>query len=68
MALDFNPLDFFREELSSDKAEVKISAVNRLHLIASALGPKRTLDELLPYLQTIIESDLRGNEAEIRSR
>jgi serine/threonine-protein phosphatase 2A regulatory subunit A len=65
MALDFNPLDFFKEELQSDKAEVKINAINSLHLIASALGPARISNELLPYLQSILETDPYQNEDEL---
>ena len=32
------------------EAAIKIGAVNRLNLIASALGPQRTVSELIPYV------------------
>lgn len=54
-ALDFNPLDFFIEEIKSDEAEIRIASVNRLNLIASALGPQKTVSELIPVLIRAVE-------------
>ncbi|OLP77661.1 hypothetical protein AK812_SmicGene42261 [Symbiodinium microadriaticum] len=47
---DFNYLEFFKEEIRNENATIKIGAVNNLHLIASALGPNRTVAELIPYV------------------
>jgi len=49
--LDFNPLEFFRDEINKDNtAEVRVNAVTNLPLIASALGAARVAEELIPFL------------------
>jgi len=63
-ALDFNALDFFREEINNDNAVIKINAVNQLHLIASALGPQRTVTELFPMLQEVLHKEPHMNDDE----
>lgn len=55
--VDFSPLDFFREEVRNDDATIKISAVNQLNLIASALGPLKTVNELIPYVSQAVQEE-----------
>merc|ERR1719265_2751417 len=62
--LNFNPLDFFKEEVWSDSAATKIGAVNRLNLIASALGPTRTVSELIPYMVQVSQEEPLCNDEE----
>jgi len=56
-APDFNVLDFFKSEIKHHKAYVKIAAVTRLNLIASALGPQRTANELIPYIIQVVQEE-----------
>lgn len=65
--VDFNPLDFFREELSNESAVIKINAVNQLSLIASALGPQRTVSELIPYIIQVVKEEPHCNDEELLS-
>jgi hypothetical protein len=39
------------DELKSDDVVLRLSSIRRLSTIALALGPARTRDELLPFLQ-----------------
>lgn len=64
MALDFNPLDFFMEEIKNDTANIKIGAVNKLELIASALGPQKTVSDLVPALKAAIQEERFSNDEE----
>jgi serine/threonine-protein phosphatase 2A regulatory subunit A len=64
MSLNFNPLDFFKEEIENDTAAIRIEAVSNLHLIASALGPQRTVGELVPYLAQVIHEEAFKNDEE----
>mmetsp|Transcript_47637 Transcript_47637/g.136016 ORF Transcript_47637/g.136016 Transcript_47637/m.136016 type:complete len:588 (-) Transcript_47637:73-1836(-) len=63
MASDFDCLEFFKEEIRNQSAAIRIGAVNELGLIASALGPQRTVGELLPYvIQAVKEEPLCNDE------
>lgn len=62
--MDFNPLDFFKEELKSDNASVKINAVTNLKLIASALGPQKTVSDLIPYVIDVVKEEPHCNDEE----
>jgi serine/threonine-protein phosphatase 2A regulatory subunit A len=64
MALDFNPLDFFKEEIRNESAAIRIGAVNRLHLIASAMGKERAEKELLPFVTQSCQEDSFCNDEE----
>jgi len=64
MSLDFNPLDFFREEIKNDSAAIKINAVNQLYLIASALGPQKTVSELIPFVIQVVHEEPLCNDDE----
>jgi len=61
---DFNPLDFFKEEIRSDDAHTKINAVSQLNLIASALGPQKTVSELIPCLIQVVQEEPFCNDDE----
>jgi hypothetical protein len=43
------------DELKSDDVVLRLSSIKRLSTIALALGPARTRDELLPFLQVGID-------------
>jgi serine/threonine-protein phosphatase 2A regulatory subunit A len=64
MSLDFNPLDFFREEIKNDSANIKINAVNQLYLIASAMGPQKTVSELIPFVVQAVNEEPLCNDDE----
>lgn len=61
---DFNYLEFFKEEIRNENATIKIGAVNNLHLIASALGPNRTVAELIPYVVQVVQEEPLCNDDE----
>jgi serine/threonine-protein phosphatase 2A regulatory subunit A len=64
MALDFNPLEFFKEEIKSDDAQIKIQAVQRLDLIAYAMGNAKVVQELLPFASSVITQEPWCNDEE----
>jgi len=45
------PIHLLMDELKSDDVVLHLSSIRRLSTIALALGPARTRDELLPFLQ-----------------
>lgn len=45
------------EDLRSDDKSRKLNAVPRLNTIAEALGPERTRNELIPFLQELLDDD-----------
>jgi serine/threonine-protein phosphatase 2A regulatory subunit A len=61
---DFNYLDFFKEEIRNESAAIKIGAVNRLNLIASALGPQKTVSELIPFVVQVVQEEPLCNDEE----
>jgi serine/threonine-protein phosphatase 2A regulatory subunit A len=61
---DFNALDFFKEEIRNENASIKINAVNRICLVTSALGPTRTINELLPYVTQVVQEEPLCNDEE----
>jgi len=61
---DFNFLEFFKEEIKNESAVIKIGAVNQLHLIASALGPQKTINELIPYMTQVVKEEPLCNDEE----
>ena len=44
------PIALLIDELRSEEAPLRLNAVQKLELIAVALGPARARDELLPFL------------------
>eukprot|EP00435_Cladocopium_sp_Y103_P010418 s3076_g2.t1 len=53
-----------QEEIRNENATIKIGAVNQLHLIASALGPQRTVSELIPYVVQVVQEEPLCNDDE----
>ncbi|CAD7945122.1 unnamed protein product [Amoebophrya sp. A120] len=43
-------LHFFKEEIKNDSQRIRLQAVSRAHQIAYAIGTRRTVDELIPFL------------------
>lgn len=54
MSLDFDPLEFFKQELSSDEIFIKVNAIHRIKVISTVIGSSRVEQELIPYLSSII--------------
>lgn len=54
---NFNVLEFLQQEISSLYPQVRMAAVNRCHLVATALGPQKTLNELVPYMISVIKEE-----------
>ena len=49
---DLSPFDFFRQETSNADAVVRTEAMSKIAVIVSLMGPERTRNEMLPYLQS----------------
>jgi len=61
---DFNYLEFFKEEIRNESAMIKIDAVNNVNLIASALGPQKTVSELIPFIVQVVQEEPLCNDEE----
>mmetsp|Transcript_16966 Transcript_16966/g.36527 ORF Transcript_16966/g.36527 Transcript_16966/m.36527 type:complete len:591 (+) Transcript_16966:118-1890(+) len=61
---EFDYLAFFKEEIKNENAAIKIGAVNRLNLIASALGPAKTVSDLIPYVTNVVQEEPLCNDEE----
>eukprot|EP00929_Paragymnodinium_shiwhaense_P013204 TRINITY_DN121068_c0_g1_i1.p1 TRINITY_DN121068_c0_g1~~TRINITY_DN121068_c0_g1_i1.p1 ORF type:complete len:590 (-),score=138.64 TRINITY_DN121068_c0_g1_i1:236-2005(-) len=51
------PVAVLIDELRHDDLQLRINAMKNIGTIAVALGPERTREELLPFLQEIIDDD-----------
>lgn len=51
------PVAVLIDELRHDDVQLRLSSIKQLGTIALALGQERTRDELLPFLQEIIDDD-----------
>jgi len=51
------PVAVLIDELRHDDLQLRLNSIRNLSTIATALGPERTRDELLPFLQEIIDDD-----------
>jgi hypothetical protein len=49
---DLSPFDFFRQETSNVDAVVRTEAMTKIAVIVALMGPERTRNEMLPYLQS----------------
>ena len=45
------------DELKSDDVVLRLSSIRRLSTIALALGPQRTREELIPFLQDQLDDE-----------
>ena len=68
-ALDgVNVLDFFKEELQCEDQLVRLEAVKRVKMVAHFLGPKRSTEELIPFLHETSQEGSFLNDDEILFR
>lgn len=51
------PIAILIEELTKEDIQIRLNAMRQLHTIAKALGPSRTVSELIPYLTDMIDDD-----------
>ena len=51
------PIAVLIDELKHDDAALRLNAIKRLPSIALALGPERTRDELVPFLDESIDDE-----------
>lgn len=54
---DFYPLALLMDELKHDYVSNRVQAMQKLDAIAIALGPERTVHELLPFLNDVAQDD-----------
>ncbi|EPY53181.1 protein phosphatase regulatory subunit Paa1 [Schizosaccharomyces cryophilus OY26] len=54
---DLYPIAVLIDELKHDEITYRLNALNRLSTIALALGPERTRDELIPFLDESIDDE-----------
>mmetsp|Transcript_9040 Transcript_9040/g.26607 ORF Transcript_9040/g.26607 Transcript_9040/m.26607 type:complete len:597 (-) Transcript_9040:174-1964(-) len=51
------PVAVLIDELRHDDIQLRLNSIKNLGTIATALGPERTREELMPFLQEIIDDD-----------
>lgn len=51
------PIHLLMDELKSDDVHLRLASIRRLSTIALALGPERTRDELIPFLQDQLDDE-----------
>ncbi|CAD8059843.1 unnamed protein product [Paramecium sonneborni] len=51
------PINLIIDELKSDDIRKRIHSVKHLDLIASTIGPDRTKNELIPFIQELLDDD-----------
>lgn len=51
------PVAVLIDELRHDEMPVRLNSIKQLGTIATALGPERTREELVPFLQELIDDD-----------
>lgn len=52
---DASPFDFFRQECCHPDAETRTSAMEKVGIIAAMMGPDKTRNEMIPFLQSKID-------------
>jgi serine/threonine-protein phosphatase 2A regulatory subunit A len=57
MAVDFDPLEFFYEEIKSTEKTVRLNAIKNVKQIAYAIGAQKTMAELIPGLAKAMETE-----------
>jgi serine/threonine-protein phosphatase 2A regulatory subunit A len=48
--IGFDPLEFFKEEIFSNDKVIRIEAIEKVCIVASAIGPRNTVDKLVNEL------------------
>ncbi|CAD7969116.1 unnamed protein product [Amoebophrya sp. A25] len=61
-------LQFLKDELRNDDQSVRLAAVSRAYLVAHAIGPKRTVEELIPWLFDVSKCQTYLNDDEFLFR
>ncbi len=61
-------LTFYREEVQNEDAAIRLYAIARCHVIAWSIGPKKTVDELLPFLHELSKQTVYLNDDEFLFR
>lgn len=51
------PVNLLIDELKSDDIRKRINSVKNLNLIASTIGPERARNELVPFLQELLDDE-----------
>lgn len=51
------PIHLLMDELKSDDVHLRLASIRRLSTIALALGPQRTREELIPFLQDQLDDE-----------
>lgn len=51
------PIAILIDELKSDDVTLRLNAIHRISTIALALGPERSRDELIPFLQDSLDDE-----------
>ncbi len=54
---DLYPIHLLMDDLKADDVHLRLSSIRRLSTIALALGPERTRDELIPFLQDQLDDE-----------
>jgi hypothetical protein len=52
---DLYPIAVLVEELKNEDVALRLAAIKRLGIVALALGPERTREELLPFLEGTVQ-------------
>ena len=52
-----SPLQLLQGDFESSDQEIRLRAIKRAVLVAEAVGPDVTRDELIPYLASIVDDD-----------
>ncbi|KAJ0389977.1 hypothetical protein P43SY_010654 [Pythium insidiosum] len=51
------PIAILVDELKHEDVQLRLNSIRKIHIIASALGPERTRDELLPFLNDSLDDE-----------
>ncbi|KAH8120343.1 ARM repeat-containing protein [Phellopilus nigrolimitatus] len=54
---DIAPIAILMDELRSEDVQLRLNAIHRVSTIALALGPDRTREELIPFLQDSVDDE-----------
>ena len=65
---DLYPLALLMDELKHDDVANRVQAMRKVDTIAMALGPERTVNELLPFLHDVAQDDEEEVFAELGTK
>ncbi|DAZ95900.1 TPA: LOW QUALITY PROTEIN: hypothetical protein N0F65_012611 [Lagenidium giganteum] len=51
------PIAILVDELKHEDVQLRLNSIKKIHIIASALGPERTREELLPFLNDSLDDE-----------